>query len=92
MGDFFDRRLAVQGAFDLMSNEWFGFPRQIKARIMEARPVRSPRVYVTIRGGSGLSAGETVFDVETLSVRLGFEDDAADRPLTFSTCSFTLPK
>src|SRR3990167_2154590 len=92
MGDFYDRRLAVQGAFDLLDLEWFGFPRQIKARLLEAKPVRSPRIYVTIRGGSGLAAGETMFDATDLNIRMGFEDDTADRVLAFSTCSFSLPK
>ena len=96
MGDFFDRRLAVEGEYYIQNvtteTGWTAFPRQIKARILEARSVRSPRIYVAIRGGSGLAAGETVFDVGNLNIRMGFEDDTADRVLAFSTCSFDFPK
>ncbi len=113
MADFFDRQMASDGAFywhtlsDVDANNanyYWCFPRQIKARVAEAAPVRAPRVYVYVNdrlgrasqfidlGGTTLGAGETIHDAQDLHVRMGFEDDSADRVLAFSTCSVRIPK
>ena len=96
MADFYDRAMAVEGQYivsDIQGNGYWGeFPRQIKARQLEARTVRNPRMVVYLNGGAGLDSGETIFDAQSLRIRMGFEDDAADRVLAFSTCSILIPK
>ena len=78
---------------DTTETTWWSYPRVFTARRLEAKDVRTPRVYVYLRGGSACTRtdGETVFDVGSLQVRLGFEDDSADRVLAFGTCNVAIP-
>ena len=85
MPNFFDREIAERAGFSTVPSSYDIFPRQYKARVQEARAVRSPHVYVRLNGGSHVS-GESLFDVVSLNVVQGFEMEDADKTLAFSSC------
>jgi len=97
MADFHDRDAAQEGGFywevpKTDTNYWWCFPRQLRARELEQQPARRPRAILFVNGGSGAASGETVFDAGSVDVRMGFEDDSADRVLAFSMLTATVPK
>lgn len=92
---FYDRKLAEKTAFYRPSigdlTAYWTFPRQWRARQVEQRSVRTPRLEVFFGGSNAATSGVTVHDASAANIKMGFEVADVDRVLEFSTCQITVP-
>jgi len=70
---------------------WSRFPAQLKARQVEAAPVRVVRASAYLRGGHRADDGDTSHDVTALRLRLGFDTVQGDSPLAHANCTLQIP-
>lgn len=87
MANFWDAGLEHEYYYSVGIDYYWQWPRHEKARIQESRAVREPRVYVFLRGGHAAPDGDTLHDVVSLSIRMGFDGQQyADATLATSNC------
>ncbi len=90
MANFWDARLKHEHYYEPGARVgwYYEWPRHAKARVQEAAPVRSPNVYVFLRGGHEAADGDTLRDVVSVSIRMGFDGrQYADATLATGQCT-----
>lgn len=69
------------------------WPRHERAREIEAKPVRSPRAIVFLRGGHAAPDGDTIHDVTSIQGRLGYDSEVqGDNVLVHAACTVRFPQ
>jgi len=85
MANFLDRSLHYASWFSVLSSSQL--PRYDKARIVESAPVRNPTAIVALRGGHSAPDGDTLHDVVSVSIRVGFDTGQyGDHTLVSGNC------